>query len=68
MSLESDDGHSYRLLQVKKILALFKGARGRDARTVEGLDKWIGSPKGKAALAYDHDPDGKIIADPFETP
>ena len=53
----------YRLLQAEKALALFKGANGRPAKTLEELELWVSSPEGKAALAYDLTPDGKIIPD-----
>ena len=41
----------------------FAEANGHPARTVEELTAWVKSPEGKAALAYDRTPDGKIIPD-----
>jgi hypothetical protein len=50
-----------RKSQVRKLLELFEGARGRPAKSPEELDAWLRSPEGEAALAYDQTPDGKII-------
>jgi hypothetical protein len=55
--------HQYRLAVAQKILDLFEAANGRPARTCAELDKWVGSDAGRAAMAYDRGPDGKIIPD-----
>ena len=49
--------------QIRKLLDLFEGAHGRKAETVEELEKWLGSPEGRAATAYGHDTKGKMIPD-----
>jgi hypothetical protein len=55
---------NYQLAQAQKILDVFQAANGRPARTIEELEKWVGSPEGQAALAIHHNPKtGKI--DPF---
>jgi hypothetical protein len=58
---DKDDAHKYRLAQMQKIIDLFTEACGHPPRSVEELESWVASPEGKAALAYDHTPDGKII-------
>ena len=55
------DAEKYRLAQAQKLLDLFEGANGRPARTVEELERWVGSPEGRAATACDRGKDGKII-------
>jgi hypothetical protein len=60
MTIESD-AHQYRLAQAQKILDVSEDAHGRPADTLEELTAWASSPEGKAALAYDRTPDGKII-------
>jgi hypothetical protein len=59
--MTTTDGHKYRLAQTEKLLALFEGAQGRPAETIEELEAWVGSGEGKAACAYDRTRDGKII-------
>jgi hypothetical protein len=61
MTTEEEAAREYRRAQTQKLLDLFRGAHGRPAKTVEELEAWLGSPEGKAALAYDQTPDGKII-------
>jgi hypothetical protein len=56
-----EDAEEYRLAQAQKLLDLFAGAHGRKAKTIKELEAWVSSPAGKAALAYDQTPDGKII-------
>lgn len=53
----------YRLAQAEKLLALFEGAHGYPASTAEELEAWVASAEGRAALVYDHAPDGTIIPD-----
>lgn len=60
MSKETD-AESYQLRQAEKILELFKEANGREAASIEELEKWVASPEGRAATAYDRDDRGKII-------
>lgn len=60
---DADDAHKYRLAQAETLLKRFAEANGHPARTVEELTAWVKSPEGKAALAYDRTPDGKIIPD-----
>jgi hypothetical protein len=40
--------HQYRLRQAEKLLAVFEGAHGRPARSVEELTAWVTSPEGRA--------------------
>lgn len=61
MTDNEDFAERYRHAQAQKLLDLFEGAHGRPASTVEELEQWVASPEGRAALAYDHTPDGKII-------
>jgi hypothetical protein len=63
MADEKTDAEKQRLKQAEKLLALFKEAHGRPARTLYELREWADSAEGKAALAYDLGPDGKIIPD-----
>jgi hypothetical protein len=58
-----EDAEAYRLRQAQKLLDLFEGANGRPAETMDELTQWCVSPAGKAAMAYDHTADGKIIPD-----
>ena len=58
---DKEDAQKHREAQAQKLLDLFEGAHGRKAKTVEELEAWVASPEGKAALAYDHTPDGKVI-------
>jgi hypothetical protein len=53
--------HLYRLAQAQKIVSLFVTAHRRQPKDSAELDKWIGSPAGKAALALHTGRDGKII-------
>jgi hypothetical protein len=39
--------HQYRLRQVQKLLAVFEGAHGRPAGSVEELTAWVTSPEGR---------------------
>ena len=55
------DAEAYRLKQVEKLLELFKEANGREAISPEELGRWLESPEGRAATAYDRDKRGKII-------
>jgi hypothetical protein len=63
MMTQPEKGELYRLAQAQKLLDLFEGAHGRQATSIEELEKWAGSPQGGDALAYDHNKDGKIIPD-----
>jgi hypothetical protein len=58
---DKEAGDAYRLAQAQKMLDLFEEAHGRAATSTEEISKWVASDKGKAALAYDSTPDGKII-------
>jgi hypothetical protein len=58
---DKEDAHKYRLTQAQKIIDLFIGACGHPPQTMEELESWAASPEGKAALAYDRTPGGKII-------
>ena len=40
--------HQYRLRQAEKLLAVFEGAHGRPARSVEELTAWVTSFEGRA--------------------
>ena len=61
MTSEEEAARKYRLAQAQKLIDLFTGANGRRPRNTEELGMWINSAEGKAALAYDQTPDGKII-------
>ena len=61
MTNEEEAARKYRLAQAQKLIDLFTGANGRRPRNTEELGMWIDSAEGKAALAYDQTPDGKII-------
>jgi len=63
MGTMKEDADQWRIKQAEKLLALFEGAHGRPARTTEELAQWADSAEGKAAMAYDTTPDGKIIPD-----
>jgi hypothetical protein len=58
---EENPAKAHRLAVVQKILDIFEDAHGRQAHTMEEISDWFGTPAGKAALAYDLTPDGKII-------
>jgi hypothetical protein len=51
----------HRLAQLQKVLDVFEDAHGRQAHTLEETKRWMVSPAGRAAVAYDLSPDGKII-------
>ena len=53
--------HRYRLAQAEKLLDLFNEVHGRPAATVEELEEWVKSPKGRAATACHRGKDGKIV-------
>ena len=57
---EENAAEQYRLGQAQTILDVFEKTHGRPAKTLEELDKWVGSPEGDAALAPYRMPDGKI--------
>ena len=57
------NGEAYRLQRMEKLLELFKEANGREPTSVEDLERWMASPEGRAAIAYDLDKPGKIIPD-----
>jgi len=46
---------------IRELLGLFEQANGYSAGGAIELVKWMVSPEGNAALAYDRTPDGKII-------
>jgi hypothetical protein len=60
MTTEEEAAREY-WRETQKLLDLFKSAHGRPAKTVEELEACVSSPEGKAALAYNQTPDGKII-------
>jgi hypothetical protein len=61
--VKSDQVQELLELLEQKLFDLFEEANGRPAKTVEELEQWIASSEGKAALAYDQTPEGKIIPD-----
>jgi hypothetical protein len=54
------DAHQRRLRVAENILRLFEEARGRPARTNRELERWVTSPKGRAALSHYRGKDGKL--------
>jgi hypothetical protein len=65
---KAEAAKAYQLAQAAKLLKLFEDANGHPAKTIEELTDWVSSPEGKAAMTYDHTPDGKIIPDLEDDP
>jgi hypothetical protein len=53
---DKEAAEAWRLLQAQRILDLFAKAKGYDARTIEELEAWVGSPEGQAVLALNKNP------------
>ena len=47
------DQEEQRKAQVKRLLDLFEGAKGRRPETDQELDDWLATPEGKAATAFE---------------
>ncbi len=62
----ADDKAKLRQARAQKMLDLYEGANGRPPTSMKELAKWMASPDGEAATAYDTDPHGQIIPDLVE--
>jgi hypothetical protein len=61
MTTKKEAARKHKIAQAQKLIDLFTEANGRPPRSAEELNKWVSSPEGKAATAYDRTPDGKVI-------
>jgi hypothetical protein len=53
MTADEEAAREHRRAQAQKLIELFTGANGRRPKNPQELERWLVSPKGKAALAYD---------------
>jgi hypothetical protein len=60
---DAEAADRYRLAQVRQIVKLFREANGHDPASTEELERWAGTPEGKAMLDTSRGPDGKIRPD-----
>jgi hypothetical protein len=56
---DKDDVQRYRNGSQKPLFDLFEAARGREAKSIQELTKWLASPRGRAAIARHNATDDK---------